>query len=72
MMIGGPESSEPVKAGVVGNATLETKVTVSPSPDLLAKIDQRMQNGSDRAARRRAGRADQPGDQCRKQPRRCE
>jgi hypothetical protein len=38
---GGPG---PVKAEVVGNATLETTVTVSPSPDFLTRIEQRVQN----------------------------
>lgn len=38
-------AGEPVKAEVVGNATLETTVTVSPSPDFLTRIEQKIQNG---------------------------
>jgi hypothetical protein len=41
--IGG--SSEPVKAEVVGEATLKTEITVSPSPDFLARVSQTVQNG---------------------------
>lgn len=41
--IGG--SGEPVKAEVVGEATLKTEVTVSPSPDFLARVQQTVQNG---------------------------
>ncbi|WP_316171271.1 hypothetical protein [Bradyrhizobium sp. SZCCHNRI1058] len=37
-------SAEPAKAEVVGNATLETKVTVEPSPDFLTRVEQRVQN----------------------------
>lgn len=40
---GGP--AEPVKAEVVGNATLETTVTVSPSADFLTRIEQKITNG---------------------------
>ncbi|WP_194464250.1 hypothetical protein [Bradyrhizobium sp. CCBAU 53340] len=35
---------EPAKAEIVGNATLETTVRVEPSPDFLAKVDQRVDN----------------------------
>lgn len=35
----------PVKAEVVGEATLKTEVTVSPSPDFLARVQQTVQNG---------------------------
>ncbi|RXG87646.1 hypothetical protein [Bradyrhizobium vignae] len=38
-------NSEPVKAEVVGEATLKTEVTVSPSPDFLAQVRQTVQNG---------------------------
>jgi hypothetical protein len=41
----GGGSSEPVKAEVVGEATLKTEVTVSPSPDFLARVQQTVQNG---------------------------
>jgi hypothetical protein len=41
--IGG--NGEPVKAEVVGEATLKTEVTVSPSPDFLARVQQTVQNG---------------------------
>ncbi|MGC2776351.1 MAG: hypothetical protein WA418_12050, partial [Bradyrhizobium sp.] len=37
-------SAEPAKAEVVGNATLETKVTIEPSPDFLTRIELRVQN----------------------------
>ncbi|WP_316234965.1 MULTISPECIES: hypothetical protein [unclassified Bradyrhizobium] len=37
-------SNEPVKAEIEGNATLETKVTVEPSPDFLTRIETRIQN----------------------------
>jgi hypothetical protein len=40
--IGG--SAEPVKAEVVGNATLETTVKVEPSPDFLTRIEQTVHN----------------------------
>ncbi len=40
--IGG--NGEPVKAEVVGEATLKTEVTVSPSPDFLARVQQTMRN----------------------------
>lgn len=35
---------EPAKAEVIGNATLETTVTVSPSADFLARIEQKIDN----------------------------
>jgi hypothetical protein len=35
---------EPVKAEVEGNATLDVNVKVEPSPDFLAKVDQRVDN----------------------------
>lgn len=38
-------AAEPVEAKVVGEATLKTEVTVSPSPDFLARIQQTVQNG---------------------------
>lgn len=41
--IGG--NGEPVKAEVVGEAVLKTEVTVSPSPDFLARVQQTVQNG---------------------------
>jgi len=41
----GGGSGEPVKAEVVGEATLKTEVTVSPSPDFLARVQQTVQNG---------------------------
>ncbi|NEW96646.1 hypothetical protein [Rhodopseudomonas sp. BR0G17] len=37
-------AGEPAKAEVVGNATLETKVTVSPSPDFLSRVEQTVTN----------------------------
>ncbi|TGN86702.1 hypothetical protein EOW77_0019025 [Bradyrhizobium yuanmingense] len=36
---------EPVKAEVVGEATLKTEVVVSPSPDFLTRVQQTVQNG---------------------------
>lgn len=41
--IGG--SGEPVEAKIVGEATLKTEVTVAPSPDFLARVQQTVQNG---------------------------
>ncbi|MDX3970659.1 MAG: hypothetical protein QHD01_29265 [Bradyrhizobium sp.] len=41
--IGG--NGEAVKAEVVGEATLKTEVTVSPSPDFLTRVQQTVQNG---------------------------
>lgn len=41
----GGGSKDPVKAEVVGEATLKTEVTVSPSPDFLARVSQTVQNG---------------------------
>lgn len=41
----GGGSKEPVKAEVVGSATLETVVKVEPSPDFLARITQTVNNG---------------------------
>jgi hypothetical protein len=41
----GGGAGEPVKAEVVGEATLKTEVTVSPSPDFLTRISQTVQNG---------------------------
>ncbi|MBR0969613.1 hypothetical protein [Bradyrhizobium japonicum] len=41
--IGG--SGESVEAKVVGEATLKTEVTVSPSPDFLTRVQQTVQNG---------------------------
>ncbi|WP_315728900.1 hypothetical protein [Bradyrhizobium sp. SZCCHNS2015] len=38
-------NGEPVKAEVVGEATLKTEVTVSPSADFLARVQQTVQNG---------------------------
>lgn len=40
--IGG--GKEPTKAEIIGNATLETTVTVSPSADFLAKVEQKVTN----------------------------
>jgi DNA-binding CsgD family transcriptional regulator len=40
----GGAGGEPVKAEVVGEATLKTEVTVSPSPDFLTRIEQTVQN----------------------------
>jgi hypothetical protein len=37
-------SDVPVKAQVEGNATLDVRVAVDPSPDFLAKVDQRVDN----------------------------
>ena len=42
--IGGGAGGEPVKAEVVGNATLETTVTVSPSADFLTRVEQKVTN----------------------------
>lgn len=41
----GGSPTEPAKAEVVGNATLETKVIVEPSPDFLTRIEQKISNG---------------------------
>lgn len=41
--IGG--AGEPAEAKIVGEATLKTEVTVSPSPDFLARVSQTVQNG---------------------------
>lgn len=41
----GAGNKEPVKAEVVGEATLKTEVTVSPSPSFLASVRQEVQNG---------------------------
>jgi hypothetical protein len=41
----GGGSGEPVKAEVVGNATLETTVKVEPAAGFWAQVDQRIQNG---------------------------
>ncbi|MBS0528621.1 MAG: hypothetical protein JSS22_04435, partial [Proteobacteria bacterium] len=37
-------TAEPAKAEVVGNATLDINVQVSPSADFMAKVDQRVDN----------------------------
>lgn len=42
--IGFGGAGEPAKAEVVGNATLETTVTVSPSPDFLTRVEQTISN----------------------------
>ncbi|WP_159104012.1 hypothetical protein [Rhodopseudomonas sp. B29] len=40
----GAGNGEPVKAVVEGNATLETRVTINPSPSFLAQIEQKVTN----------------------------
>lgn len=43
--IGGAGNNQPVKAEVVGEATLKTEVSISPSPSFLASVRQEVQNG---------------------------